>query len=107
MQGNPVRGIAGNSAKGSMHHLSFDVPLEEMDSYRDRLISAGVEVSDVVRHTDEAGECIRSLYFRDPDGAVLEFSAMAREFTDQDVRHTPAREADAAARRTGKVAVTV
>lgn len=106
-QGNPVPGIAGVSAKGSMHHLSFDVPLEKMDEYRDRLIAAGVEVQDVIRHTDAEGECIRSLYFRDPDGIVLEFSAWTRELTAQDVRHAPARAEDAAARATGRIAVTV
>ena len=106
-QGRPVPGIAGVSAQGSMHHLSFDVPLEKMDEYRERLTAAGVEVQDVVRHTDEEGECIRSLYFRDPDGIVLEFSAWTRALTPEDVRHEAARPEDAAARATGKVAVTV
>src|SRR5262249_31176317 len=30
-------GIAGISAAGSMHHLAFDVPLEKMDEYGERL----------------------------------------------------------------------
>ncbi len=111
--GTPVPGIAGVAAKDAMHHLAFDVPLEKMDEYRERLIAAGVEVTDIVRHTDTSQgdgeqECIRSLYFRDPDGIMLEFSALARPLNAKDVRHAPARAADVAARRQpGRVAVTV
>lgn len=111
-QGRPTPGIAGVAAKDAMHHLSFDVPLESIDDYRDALVAAGVEVNDVVRHTNgpdgDDEECIRSLYFRDPDGFVLEFSAMTRELGESDVRHTPARAEDAAARlQPGTVAVTI
>jgi hypothetical protein len=100
------------AAKDAMHHMSFDVPLESIDEYRDALVAAGVEVMDMVRHTDgpdgAEDECIRSLYFRDPDGFMLEFSAMTRDLTEADVRHSPARAEDAAARlQPGKVAVTV
>jgi catechol 2,3-dioxygenase-like lactoylglutathione lyase family enzyme len=110
--GRPTRGIAGIAAKDAMHHMSFDVPLESIDEYRDALIAAGVEVTDIVRHTDgpegDDQECIRSLYFRDPDGFMLEFSAMTRDLTETDARHSPARAEDAAARlQSGKVAVTV
>src|SRR5581483_5969950 len=106
-QGNPVNGLAGVSAQGSMHHLSFDVPLAEMDSYHERLVAAGVEVTDVIRHTDEQGEYIRSLYFKDPDGVVLEFSSWTRELSEPDACHAPARPEEADARRTGRLAVTV
>lgn len=106
-EGGPAAGIVGAAARGAMHHLSFDVPLEKLDEYRDRLMAAGVEVQEVVRHTDAEGECIRSLYFRDPDGIVLEFCAWTRELTEDDVRHTPARADEAATRRTGKAPVAV
>ena len=110
--GRPTPGIAGIAAKDAMHHMSFDVPLESIDEYRDALIAAGVEVVDVVRHTDgsegDDEDCIRSLYFRDPDGFMLEFSAWTRELTDADVRHSPARAEDAVARlQPGTTAVTV
>jgi hypothetical protein len=88
-----------------MHHLSFDVPAEMLDDYRQRLIDAGVEVSDIVAQTDDAGnEMIRSFYFRDPDGIVLEFSAWAPAMPP--TAFEPARAADAALRRTGQVAIT-
>jgi catechol 2,3-dioxygenase-like lactoylglutathione lyase family enzyme len=110
--GNPTRGIAGVAAKDAMHHLSFDVPLEEMDEYRDRLRAAGVEVTDIIRHTDDhqgsEAECMRSLYFRDPDGTVLEFSAWTRPLDERDVRDAPARAEDAAVRlQPGVTAVTI
>lgn len=111
--GRATPGIAGVAAKDAMHHLAFDVPLDKIDEYRERLRAAGVEVQDVERHTSDASgavtdDCIRSLYFRDPDGIMLEFSAMTRSFGDADVQHAPARAADAPARQQpGKVAVTV
>jgi catechol 2,3-dioxygenase-like lactoylglutathione lyase family enzyme len=72
-------GLGGPSAPTSMHHLSFGVPADKLDEYRDRLRAAGVEVTEVVRHTsagpDGERETMRSLYFPDPDGIVLEFAA--------------------------------
>jgi len=34
---------------------------------------------------------VRSVYFFDPDGILLEFAAWTRALTDADVRHEPAR----------------
>lgn len=76
------------SAHASMNHLAFDVPLERFDEYRQHLIDAGVEVSMVLDHDDSefqvarefhAGVFVRSFYFRDPDGVLLEFAAWTRE----------------------------
>ena len=77
-----------SSAHASMNHLSFDVPLEKFVEYRDRLIAKGVEVSTVFDHDDSVttiakefhpGVFVRSVYFRDPDGVLLEFAAWTRE----------------------------
>jgi len=72
-------GMSGASAPRSMHHLSFGVPAEKLGEYRDRLSAQGIEVTDVVRHAgtsaDGEQEIMRSLYFPDPDGIVLEFAA--------------------------------
>ncbi len=111
-EGRPVRGVSGVAAKDAMHHLSFDVPLEEMDEYRARLQAAGIEVTEIVSHSDNhqgsEAECMRSLYFHDPDGTVLEFSAWSRDLTADDVRDAPARAEDAAARlQPGVLAVTI
>src|SRR5580700_2620800 len=51
-------------------HLSFNLPDEDaLMALRDRLKSAGCEVTDVVDH-----DFIRSIYFTDPNGIALEAS---------------------------------
>jgi hypothetical protein len=36
------------------------------------------------------GTFVRSIYFFDPDGILLEFAAWTRELAEEDVRHRPA-----------------
>jgi hypothetical protein len=36
------------------------------------------------------GVFVRSVYFTDPNGIMLEFAATTRSFTPEDVRHAPA-----------------
>ena len=76
------------SAHASMNHLAFDVPLERFEEYRQRLVDDGVEVSMILDHDDSEhqvarafhpGVFVRSFYFRDPDGILLEFAAWTRE----------------------------
>jgi len=77
-----------SSAHGSMNHVAFDVPPEEIDGYRERLVAKGVDCTPVVNHDDVVtGEdertasamtdktWLRSFYFFDPDGIMLEFCA--------------------------------
>jgi catechol 2,3-dioxygenase-like lactoylglutathione lyase family enzyme len=88
-----------SSAHASMNHLAFDVPLERFEEYRQRLIDEGVEVSSVLDHDDSEfgvarefhdGVFVRSFYFRDPDGVLLEFAAWTREMgRSDDVRVLP------------------
>jgi hypothetical protein len=37
------------------------------------------------------GVWVRSVYFRDPNGIMLEYAAVLRDFTPADVAHEPAR----------------
>jgi hypothetical protein len=37
---------------------------------------------------------VRSFYFQDPDGILLEFACWTRAFTDADVAHAPRTAAD-------------
>ncbi len=76
------------TAHASLNHLAFDVPLERFEEYRQKLIDAGVEVSMVLDHDDSEyqvarafhpGVFVRSFYFFDPDGIMLEFAAWTRE----------------------------
>ena len=38
-----------------------------------------------------SGVYVRSIYFQDPDGILLEFACWMRKFNLADVSHTPAR----------------
>ena len=87
------------SAIGSMNHVAFTVPLDKIEEYRQRLLDAGVPCSEVANHDDSewgvskemhAGVFVRSVYFQDPDGILLELAAATRAFRPDDVRHAPA-----------------
>jgi len=87
------------SAVGSMNHIAFQVSPERIDEYRERLVAAGVECSVVVNHDDSEwtvseelhpGVFVRSVYFQDPDGILLELAAWTKTFDEHDVRHEPA-----------------
>jgi len=92
------------SAIGSMNHVAFTVPAEKIDEYRDRLRDAGIDCTEVANHDDSEvgiskhmhpGVYVRSIYFLDPDGILLEFAAWIRAFRPEDVAHEPARGAAA------------
>lgn len=63
----------GAVGRGSTHHLAFSVgSAEEQDAWRDWLTSKGVGCTDALTRGG-----LRSLYFRDPDGHVLEIAVAA------------------------------
>ncbi len=87
------------TAIGSMNHVAFDVAPELFDRYRQKLVDKGIRVSPVMNHDDSEstvsrqlhpGVFVRSVYFRDPDGTLLELSAWTRGFSPSDARHGPA-----------------
>lgn len=89
------------TAVGSMNHLAFHMDEADLDAALDKLEVAGVaHTHAVVNHDDSAGGVaremhdgvfVRSVYFTDPNGIMMEFAAFTREFTADDVRHEPAR----------------
>ena len=98
------RGVPGTgeflTAIGSMNHVAFDVSPEKMEEYREKLASKGIRVTEIINHDDSPrqiskemhpGVFVRSMYFMDPDGILLEFAAWTRELTEDDVKHKPAR----------------
>lgn len=102
----PDRGSL-TSAIGSMNHVAFAVPPERIEQYRDRLRAAGVDCTDVANHDDSEwgisdevhpGVYVRSIYFQDPDGILLEFACWTRDPAAGDVSHTPATASDRALR---------
>ena len=93
---------------GSMNHVAFAVPPERIDAYRDRLRAAGVDCTEVANHDDSEwgiadelhpGVFVRSIYFQDPDGILLEFACWTRALGPDDVspRAGPAPSTPAAA----------
>jgi catechol 2,3-dioxygenase-like lactoylglutathione lyase family enzyme len=87
------------SAVGSMNHIALQVAAEDIEAYRELLVARGVACSDVVNHDDSEwtvseevhpGVFVRSVYFQDPDGILLELAAWTRVLDESDVRHAPA-----------------
>ena len=87
------------SAHGSMNHVAFDVSPERFDEYVAKLEAKGVAISKVLNHDDSEttiakemhpGVFVRSVYFRDPDGVLLEFACWTKTFGPQDVLVAPA-----------------
>jgi catechol 2,3-dioxygenase-like lactoylglutathione lyase family enzyme len=86
-----------SSAHGSMNHVAFHAPLDEIESYRNYLVDKGVECSEMVNHADAEAEpgaervtdevddttWVRSFYFLDPDDIMLEFCAPVTPGTDE------------------------
>ncbi len=98
-RGRPDQGEL-SSAIGSMNHVAFAVPPDKIEQYRDRLVENGIECTEVANHdnsefglsaemTDEV--YVRSIYFQDPDGILLEFACWTSTFTEDDVSHIPVR----------------
>lgn len=88
------------SAIGSMNHVAFAVPPERIEQYRDRLRAAGIDCTEVANHDDSewgiSAELhpdvfVRSIYFQDPDGILLEFACWTRSFGPDDTAVAPAR----------------
>ena len=72
------------SIPGAFHvyHFALEAGDEaELMAKRTELIAKGVKVSPIVDH-----EWAKSIYFRDPNGVVIEYSFLTREFTEDDGR---------------------
>ena len=81
-----------------MNHVAFNVPAEKLDEYQRNLVEAGVEATAVVNHDESDTQSsatltestfVRSVYFKDPDGILLEFAAWTRELDERDVNAEP------------------
>jgi len=92
------------TAHASMNHVAFDVPPERIEEYRQKLRARGITVSAVLNHDESprgisAGvnetTFVRSIYFMDPDGILLEFAAWTRELDERDVKVPPKTAQDA------------
>lgn len=87
------------TAIGSMNHVAFAVAADDLPDCIERLREGGVEHFPVVVHHDDSaagvatamhdGVFVRSVYFTDPNGIMLEFAAWTRPLGAGDVRHAP------------------
>ena len=85
------------TAHGSMNHIAFDVPAEKFDDYVAKLKAKGVKLGAVLNHDNSPSQVsaevtpdvfVRSVYFFDPDGVMLEFASWTHTgFTAKDVAH--------------------
>ncbi|MEQ8484363.1 MAG: VOC family protein [Pseudomonadales bacterium] len=100
------------SAHASMNHVAFNIPADKVDEYQKKLEAAGVDCTPVVNHDDSETQAsptltpstfVRSIYFKDPDGILLEFAAWTRELNEDDVNCEPMSEADAERERAATV----
>ena len=91
---------SAKSAIGSMNHVAFDMPADELEACVTRLQAAGVDVLPMVVNHDDSpqgvsahmhpGVFVRSVYFTDPNGIMLEFAGWTKTFGPEDVAHEPA-----------------
>jgi catechol 2,3-dioxygenase-like lactoylglutathione lyase family enzyme len=84
------------TAHGSMNHIAFNVPVDQFDAYVEKLKAKGVALGPVLNHDNSPGQVsstvtpdvfVRSVYFFDPDGVMLEFACWTKDFTADDVAH--------------------
>ena len=70
-----------------------------MEEYRERLEAKGIEVTEIVNHDNSPLQMsktvtddvfVRSMYFFDPDGVLLEFAAWTRDLRPDEAAHEPA-----------------
>ena len=83
-----------------MNHLAFDIEESELEATLERLEEAGVEHTHMVFNHDDSpsgysknmhdGVFVRSVYFTDPNGIMLEFAATTKTFGPDDIAHEPA-----------------
>ncbi len=59
------------SENSTLHHIAFNIPLEDFDAEKSRLEGLGLSVEAV----DHAWVHLHSMYFPDPEGNLVEFLA--------------------------------
>ncbi len=103
---HPANGFGQGSmttAHATMNHVAFNIDSDRIVECQQRLVDAGVEVTPVINHDHSETQAsleltdttfVRSIYFKDPDGIMLEFAGWTRPMTPDDVEHAPATDAD-------------
>jgi catechol 2,3-dioxygenase-like lactoylglutathione lyase family enzyme len=72
----------GLGVPDAFYHFAFEVgSVEALEAKRAELVAKGVKVTPIVDH-----EWMRSIYFKDPNGLLLEYACMTRSLGDDDAR---------------------
>jgi glyoxalase family protein len=66
----------GRPGAGTVHHVAWAVPLEEIDDWQRRVSAAGARATDVIDRF-----YFRSVYFREPSGVLFELATLGPGFT--------------------------
>jgi glyoxalase family protein len=66
----------GLSGAGTVHHVAWASPLEEHESWRERVARAGARPTPVIDRF-----YFRSIYFREPSGVLFEIATLGPGFT--------------------------
>jgi catechol 2,3-dioxygenase-like lactoylglutathione lyase family enzyme len=73
---------AGLGVPDAFYHIAFEVgSVAALEARRAELIAKGVRVTPVVDH-----EWMRSIYFKDPNGLLLEYACVTRALGEDDAR---------------------
>src|SRR6266705_972730 len=79
-EGGQIRHVFFDAGDGQL--LAFEVgSLDALEAKRAELIAKGVRVTPVVDH-----EWMKSIYFKDPNGLLLEYACWTRALGDDDAR---------------------
>jgi catechol 2,3-dioxygenase-like lactoylglutathione lyase family enzyme len=95
------------TAVGSMNHVAFDVDEDQLEACLANLKAHNVpHLPAIVNHDDSPmgvsaevneGVWVRSVYFTDPNGVMLEYACLTRNIDPKvEIRHAPARAKDLA-----------
>lgn len=72
----------GLGVPDAFYHFAFEIgSIDALEAKRAELISKGVRVSPIVDH-----EWMKSIYFKDPNGLLLEYACTTRTLGEDDAR---------------------
>jgi len=76
----PERGMPG---AGTVHHVAWASPMNELEDWRERALAAGAQATPVIDRF-----YFRSVYFREPSGVLFELATLGPGFAvDEDAEH--------------------
>ena len=68
---------------GTVHHVAWAAPMDELEDWRERALAAGARATPVIDRF-----YFRSVYFREPSGVLFELATMGPGFAvDEDPAH--------------------